>query len=68
MNTDLYKIVKNDFEREFFKLMINAVFRKTVENERKHRDVKLVSTKRRRNYLVSEPIYYTATFFINKPV
>ena len=36
---------------------------KTMENVRKHRDVKLVTTERRRNYLVSEPNYQTTKFF-----
>ena len=43
--------------------MTNAVFRKTIENVRKHRDIKLVTTERRRNYLVSEPNYHTTKFF-----
>ena len=43
--------------------MNNAVFRKVMENVRKHRDIKLVKTKRRRNYLVSEPNYHTTKFF-----
>ena len=43
--------------------MNNAVFRKTMENERKHRDIKLVTTERRRNYLVSEQNYHTTKFF-----
>ena len=43
--------------------MNNALFGKTMENVRKYRDIKLVTTERRRNYLVSEPNYYTAKFF-----
>ena len=43
--------------------MNNAVFGKTMENVRKHRDIKLVTTERRRNYLVSEPNYQTKKFF-----
>ena len=39
--------------------MNNAVFRKTIENVRKHRDIKLVTTETKRNYLVSEQNYYT---------
>ena len=43
--------------------MNNAVFGKTMENVRKHRDIKLVTTDRRRNYLASEPNYNTTKFF-----
>ena len=47
----------------FFKLINNVVFAKTIENVRKHRDFKLVTTERRRNYLVPEPNYHTTKFF-----
>ena len=43
--------------------MINSVFRKTMENMRKHRVTKLVATDRRRNQLVSEPNYYMSKQF-----
>ena len=63
INPDLRKKAKNDFVKYFFKLMNNAVFGKTMENVRKHRDIKLVTRERRRNYLVSEPNYHTTKFF-----
>ena len=63
MNTELRKKAKNDFEKDFFKLMNNAVFGKTMENLRKHRDIKLVTTDKRRNRLVSEPNYHTTKWF-----
>ena len=43
--------------------MNNAVFGKTIENVRKHRDIKLVTTDKRRNQLASEPNYHTTVLF-----
>ena len=62
MNTKLRKIAKNDFEKDFFKLMSNAVFGKTMENVRKHRDIKLVTTDKKRSKLVAEPNYQTINY------
>ena len=45
------------------KFINNAIYRKTVENVRKHKDIKLVITEERRNYLVSEANYHTKFFF-----
>ena len=59
MNTELRKLAKNDFEKDLFTLMNNSVFGKTMENIRKHRDIKLVTTDKKRNKLVSEPNYHT---------
>ena len=59
MNTELRKEAKNDFEKYLFKLMNNSVFGKTMENIRNHRDIKLVTTDKKRIKLVSEPNYHT---------
>ena len=63
MNTKLRKQAKNDFEKGFFKPMNNAVFVKTMDNIRKHRDIKLVTTDKRRIQLASEPNYHTPKHF-----
>ena len=63
MNTKLRTDAKNDFEKDFFKLMNNAVFGKTMGNVRKHSDIKLVTTDKRRNQLASEPNYHTTIYF-----
>ena len=62
-NTKLITKEKYDFEKYLFKLMNNAVFQKTMENVRKHRDIKLVTTNKRRNYLALEPNYHTTKCF-----
>ena len=59
MNTELREEAKNDFEKDLFKLMNNLVFGKTMENIRKHRDIKLVTTDKKRSKWVSEPNYHT---------
>ena len=66
MNTDLRKKAKNDFEKNFFKLLNNSGFGKTMKNVRKHRDIKLITKERRKNYLVSEPNYHTTKSFTEK--
>ena len=63
MNTELRKKVKNDFEKDFFKLMNNSVCVITMENVRKHRDIKLVTKNKIKNQLVSEPNYHTTKWF-----
>ena len=63
MNTDIRKRAKNDFQKYFFKLMNTAVFGRTMENMRKNTIMKLFTTERRRNYLVSESNYHTTKFF-----
>ena len=59
MNTKLRKLANNDFEKDLFKLTNNSVFGKTMENIRKYRYIKLVTTDKKRSKLVSEPNYHT---------
>ena len=63
MNVKLRQQTKNNFGKNFFKLMSNEVSGKTMENVRKHRNIKLITTESRRNYLVSEPNYHTTKYF-----
>ena len=63
-NTNLRKKAKNEFEKDSFQLMNNFVFGKTMANVRNHRDIKLVTTeRRRRSQLVSQPNYHTTKHF-----
>ena len=69
MNNKLRTETKNDFEKDFFKdfkLVNNAVIGKTMENVRKHKDIKLIKKNKRTNYLVSEPNYQKTKQFSEK--
>ena len=55
LNTQLRKNAKNEFEKDFYKVKINSIYGKTVQNDIKHRDVKLVTREAKRNKLASEP-------------
>ena len=65
MNTELRKDANNDFEKNFFKLMNNAVFGKMIEKVRKRREIKLIVTEERRKKLVSVPNFQSCTPFSN---
>ena len=58
MNTEKRKKAQNEFEKKFFKLINNSVFGKTMENLRNHRYIKLITTNKRRKWLVSESNYH----------
>ena len=63
INIELRKETKNDFGKDVFMLMTNSVFGKTMENVRMCGDIKLVTTVKRRNQLVSEPNHHTTKWF-----
>ena len=62
-NTEFKAKVKNDFEKDLFKLMNNSLFNKVIENVRKHRNIKLIVTEERRKKLTSEPNYVSCKTF-----
>ena len=62
MNTKLRRKAKYDSEKDLLKFMNNLFFDKVMENMRKHRDIKLVITEKRKNYFVSVPLYRTTKF------
>ena len=63
MNTNLRKEAKNEFKKDFFKLMNDSVFGKTMENVRTHRNIRLVTAEEKRIKIVSEPNYHTTKYF-----
>ena len=63
MNATLKAKAKNDFEKNFFKRMNNSVFGKAMENVRKFRNIKLITTDKRRTQLISKPNYHLTKYF-----
>ena len=65
LNTDLRTIAKNNFEKDFFKLMNSSVFGKTMENIRNRVDIKLVTDKRKAENLAAKPNFKHCNIFSN---
>ena len=63
LNTDLRTNAKNDFEKDFFKLMNNSVFGKTMENIRNRVDIRLVNDRRKAEKLAAKPNFKHLTIF-----
>ena len=62
MNIELRKEAKNNCKKDFFRLMNNSIFGKTMEIVRNHRDIEIVTSNRQRNKLVSEQNYHTTKY------
>ena len=62
-NTQLRTKAKNDFEKDFFKLMNNSVFGKMMENIRNHRNIKLVTTEEKYLHTVMKPNFRSGVRF-----
>ena len=62
-NTKLRTAAKNDFEKDFYKLMNNSVFGKTMENIRKHRNIKSVNNEEEYLKNVIKPNFKSGTLF-----
>ena len=63
LNIELRKKASADWEKDYFKMICNAVFGKTIQNVRSEKDIKLVTTDVQRNKLVSQPNFYSSKYF-----
>jgi len=63
LNTMLRMEAKNNFEKDFFKLMNNSVFGKTMENIENRVDIKLVTSEVKARKLAAKPSYDHCTIF-----